>query len=162
MSRLALIIATLALAACATGPKFDASGVNRHLTPRLAAADVEPQQGARVMWGGVILSSSNLADATQLEVLSHPLGGNQRPDTDANPSGRFLVVKEGYLETADYAPGREITVVGTLTGKQEGKVGGAVYTYPVVRPDDIYLWPESSGRRSGPNVHFGIGVGIFR
>lgn len=162
MSRMIVaLLAAAALAACATGPSFDEAGVNRNVTPRLAATDATLGQGARVSWGGIILGSSNLKDATQIEVLGHPVGRNRRPDTAANPIGRFLILKEGYLETADYAPGREITVVGFLRGTQQGQVGGAAYTYPVVRPDDLYLWPKA-GLRRGPDVHFGIGVGIFR
>ncbi|HKJ89162.1 MAG TPA: Slp family lipoprotein, partial [Gammaproteobacteria bacterium] len=77
---------------------------------------------------------------------------------DKSPQGRFLAVNEGYLETADYAPGRRVTLTGPVTGLKKGLIGKATYTYPVVKVDDIQLWRKEQRYRPEPGFHFGIGV----
>lgn len=160
-----LLICTLLLAVgCAsTKPRFDTSSVTAGVTPQSTSAETVEQM-PEVLWGGVIVNSSNLADATQLEVLAYPLNDKQRPNTARAPIGRFLAVSPGYLETADYAQGRLITVRGRLQETAVGKIGEANYTYPVVDILDSQLWkPEDYARpASQPRVNFGIGVMIGR
>lgn len=148
----------LLLVGCAAGPRFDTKGVDQAVTPRQAAAEMPRVQGSRVLWGGVVVNSTNLAESTRIEVLAYPLDSSQEPNLDANPLGRFLVLKQGYLETADYSQGRRVTVIGTLSRVRQGKVGQANYQYPVVSADRIYLWPRA-GR--APRTQFHIGVGVI-
>ena len=54
------------------------------------------------------------------------------------------------------ALGREITVLGKLQGVEEGKIGDAPYSFPVLKADSVHLWPVGDDSR----VHFGVGVGI--
>ena len=75
---------------------------------------------------------------------------------DKPAQNRFVVRHAGYLETMVYAPGREITVIGTLQDVEEGKVGDASYRFPVLKADKIYLWPLGENSR----VRFGVGVGV--
>ncbi len=147
----------LLLAACASGPRFDTEGVDRSLTPTRAAAEADKLGAVPVLWGGVVIASANLEAATQIEVLAYPLDGEQRPDTSRPPLGRFLILKAGYLETAVYAPGRLLTVRGTLAGTREGRIGETRYTYPVVQPEHLYLWPQDEAIPE-TRLHFGIGI----
>lgn len=129
------------------------------LTPGEAVQRFDAFRDEKVVWGGLIVDGTNLEGATRLEILAYPLGDDNRPDTERQPFGRFLVRKEGYLELSDYTPGRTITVVGTLADTREGRVGQAPYTYPVIRPSQMHLWrPETAGGTYRPSVHFGIGV----
>jgi len=156
-----LVLATwtaLVLAACA-GPKIDDKGVDKALMPGNVVANADATRGQRVRWGGVIIDSSNLKDTTQLEVLAYPLDDRGLPLRDAAPIGRFLALKNGYLETTDYAQGRMVTVKGEVQGTRTGKVGAADYVYPVVAIDQIHLWDESHGR-GNTQFHFGIGIGV--
>lgn len=153
----ALILVTAALCGCANGP-LKTAGVATGLTP----ANVAERRGAvgkTVLWGGVIVAARNLAERTRLEIVAYPLDpGSQRPRVEAEPLGRFLAYQGGYLETAEFSPGRRITVRGTLTGFRTGYVGEAHYTYPTVRIEALELWPRGRDRDTGPNFHFGIGV----
>lgn len=160
LRRLCLLLLPLLVAACAANkPRFPTEGINAQVTPQAVTAG--KAAGQAVLWGGVIINSSNLANATQVEVLAYPLGENQRPDIDRPPSGRFLAVKPGYLETADFAPGRLITIRGEVTETTVGKIGQADYTYPVVRIEDSQLWKrESVAVDPRPRVSFGFGVMI--
>lgn len=152
-----LLLSSLLLSACATGPKYPTKGVEMSLTPQQAVTEADMQRGKNVLWGGMIVNSTNLDTRTRLEVLAYPLDSNQRPQIDEQPYGRFLLYKEGYLETVDYAAGRRITVLGRITGIQDGKVDESSYTYPVVEADQLYLWSRKEAS-SEPRVHFGIGV----
>ena len=152
-----MLLTTIILVACASSPSFDTAGIDTSLTPKQAVDRSQALQGEPVLWGGVVLVSTNLKDSTQLEILAYPLDSNQRPNREQNPLGRFLAVHEGYLETADYAQGRLITVRGTLANKRIGRVGEAEYTYPVVSIDQLHLWSKQSDS-SEPQIQFGIGV----
>jgi len=160
MLRYLLPLLGIALAACATGPNLDTTGVDPTVTPARAATDINAARNQRVQWGGVIVQTRNLKDITQLEVLGYPVDSKGRPQRNQAPQHRFLALHSGYLETADYAPGRMVTVVGTVTGTEEGKVGEARYVYPAVNAEQIYLWPRESdySGRSDPTFHIGVGV----
>lgn len=158
---LAVLCITLLLAACATTPPIDLKGADIALTPGEAVANIDSARGRRVAWGGTIVQTRNFKDTTEIEVLGYPLDNSARPETDANARHRFLVVRAGYLESADYRSGRLVTAVGTVTGTRKGLVGEAAYVYPVLQAEELHLWPIDERRRTNPNVHFGIGVGVI-
>jgi len=160
MSRMHLLPALLSLfVACASGPTFDTGGVDHSLTPRRVATELQESRGKQVLWGGVILAITNLKDSTRIEALAYPLDSNNRPQRDSDALGRFIIERPGYLETATYSEGRLITVRGTVSRTQSGRIGESDYAYPVVSAQQLYLWPRSGGY-DGTSVHFGIGVGI--
>ena len=146
------------LAACAsTPPALDTQGVMRSPSPQVfSSGDTEAGGETPLLWGGVIVSTANLSDYTQLEVLSYPLKG-LRPDTTKTPTGRFLIRHQGYLETIDYASGREVSAVGLVTEMQEQKVGEASYQFPVLADQQLHLWPVAKPQQE-PRLNFGFGV----
>lgn len=156
---LAATIAFALLGGCASGP-LPVEGVASDLTPKGVTADPAPATGRTVLWGGVVVAAKNLAERTRIEIVSYPLDSrSQRPQTDEPPGGRFMAYQEGYLETAEYRPGRRITVRGTVSGTEPGRVGEADYTYPTVEVESLELWPEQAAApRREPRFHFGIGV----
>jgi outer membrane lipoprotein len=155
---LVLLVATF-LNACATSPNFDTTGIDTSMTPKRAVDENQVLQSEPVLWGGVVINSTNLKDSTQLEILAYPLDSYQRPNRDQEPLGRFLAVHKGYLETTDYAQGRLITVRGTFGNKRVGRVGEAEYSYPVVNINQLHLWSKQSGSTE-PQIQFGFGLMI--
>jgi len=109
-----------------------------------------------VLWGGVIIGAENLSDHTDLNVLFFPLDKSQRPDMDKPPHNRFIARYKGYLESMVYAPGREVTILGSVQGIEDGKIGDAPYRFPVLKADKIHLWPMGQDSK----VRFGVGIGI--
>lgn len=156
-----VFICSLLLISCASGPGFSGADINSSLEPHTALQAGKAALGQTVLWGGRVIQAEPQADSTTLEILAFPLRGNQQPDTGKASQGRFLVVYPGYLEPADYSPDRLITVVGKLEDARDGKVGEAIYRYPVLRADDIYLWPQQT-TTGEPRVQFGVGIGIMR
>jgi len=137
-----LLTCCLLLAACSTIP------------PELKAPDVQPvsliqvvehpkrYQGWVVRWGGRILQLTNEANDTWVQVLSYPLDGKGRPETDATPEGRFLIHTHAFLDPAIYLPDKELTVIGTLAGFEERMVGKRKIHIPRVEARGWYLWPK--------------------
>ena len=154
-----LLAVLFLLSACASTPEFDTSGVDRSLTPQSVIAEADINRGKVALWGGTILDTRNQEDATVIEVLAYPLDGSYEPLLESKPLGRFIIRHPGFLEPTSYAQGRQLTVVGRISGSESGKVGDTSYTYPVIHDSQLHLWPQA-GERSRSNVHFGVGVGI--
>ena len=137
--------------------------VRAGLEPRLSFADImaapDAHLGKRVMLAGTILEAKNLPQGTRLEILQFPHTRRGRPETDAPSGGRFMVMSPLYLETAIYTPGRAITVAGQLTEVQSLPLGETLYRYPLLVPQELYLWSE---RNTQPQFHFGFGIGFSK
>ena len=154
-----LFILLLLVSACASRPTFNASGVDRSLTPQSVASRPQVATGRSVLWGGIILNTSNLKDSTQIEILAYPLDADGRPLTDSSPLGRFILDQAGYLEPATYAEGRQLTAVGTVSDTRAGQAGESGYNTPVITARQLYLWPPGQGR-DGVSVGGYIGFGV--
>jgi outer membrane lipoprotein len=153
-----VLLTLLLLTACAGEPK---RAVLPSPAPTAVAADIVRHKGRSVEWGGVIIAAENRRDSTWLELLAYPLNDAHKPRSGARPMGRFLAIHPGYLETADYAPKRWVTVVGRVRELRMGKVGKAPYRFPLVEIHRIDMWRDTGTRSSSePRVRFGIGVGI--
>jgi len=151
------LLALLLLAGCATTTRPIAG--DRSITPSQVAIGEVPQDGRRVAWGGVIVAATNLESSTELEILAYPLRSDGSPDLDAAPTGRFIARAKGYLETAEYAAGRRITIAGPLAGIRRGRVGEADYLFPLVQADELQLWRKQARSYPRSQLHFGVGVG---
>ncbi len=158
--RFYLLLFFAVLTGCASSPEFDTSQVDASLTPQSVIAEPDVSNGKVALWGGTILDTRNLKDTTRIEMLAYPLDGSNRPKLESKPLGRFIIEHQGFLEPTTYAQGRQLTVLGTISGTQSGQVGETSYSYPLVSERQLYLWPENSGSSNRSNVHFGIGIGV--
>jgi len=148
-----------ALAGCAS-PPFATEGYDRAIEPADVQAEPAAYVDRAVIWGGQIVRIDNLAERTRLEVIAFPLTSRDlRPRIEAAPGKRFRVYRDGYLESAEYEPGRSITVRGRIDGVESGRIGEATYDYPVVDADTLHLWPrtEISAQRPQSRINFGFG-----
>jgi len=155
----ALALVVLTIAGCASGPiEIDERAISvEPVTASQVAGNPDLARGT-VLWGGTIIGSANLDGGSQLELLAYPLDRTQRPQTGLISQGRFIVTSEAYLETVDFAEGREVTVLGDLEGTDEVTIGGARRELPVVGASQLHLW-TGSGPRERTGFSFGIGVG---
>jgi outer membrane lipoprotein len=138
----ALLLPVILVAGCATAP--ESLQPVPEVQPGVADAQANPQAaaGATVVWGGTIAAISNHGDGTRLEVLARPLDGVRRPVADDRSEGRFRVFFAGFLDPHVYAPLREITVRGRITGVAEGRIGEFPYRFPEVEAVSVHLWPR--------------------
>lgn len=158
-SKFVFLALVAVLTSCASTPDFDITQVDQSLTPKSVISEAEINRGKTVLWGGTILDTRNLKDATNIEVLAYPLDTSQRPLLESKPLGRFIIVHQGYLEPASYAQGRVLTVLGKVSGSRSGNVGESTYIFAVISSEQLYLWSPDSGRNQ-TRFHLGVGIGL--
>jgi outer membrane lipoprotein len=148
---LPIAAALLTVAGCATVPKpLQGDFVSD------SPAGTVPPDGARVRWGGTILSVEPKPGITCFQILARDLGETARPRlTRDHAEGRFLACRNGFYDPAIFERGREVTVTGNVSGNEIRKVGDYDYQLPRIAADTVYLWPE----RPQYEVAYGVGYG---
>lgn len=138
------VLLSVLLVGCALIPKPLHVEHEAGLLPFLDAIhDIEHHQNKSVRWGGVIVSVENKATETVIELVEYPLSSLAKPLVKEGGSrGRFRVHVDGFIEPQDYQIGRSLTVVGTLTGAEQGTIGEYEYLFASVKSDSYYLWKE--------------------
>ena len=136
------LLGILLVSGCATALSPE---VRREATPIQGYAQVrespETYRGKTLILGGEILEPRNRAEATVFAVLERPLDAFRRPREVDQTGGRFLVRFDRYLDPAVFAPGRQVTVAGVVTGTEAERVGEASYTYVSLEGLEVHLWP---------------------
>jgi len=122
----------------------------------------EAYTGKVVILGGKIISTTVNKEETWVEVLQQPLDRQYKPENQDVSYGRFIIVFQGFIDPAIYAPYRLITVAGEVTGKKVLPVKEIQYTYPVLSAREHALIKPEDYYDSQPQFHFGFGIGIFR
>jgi outer membrane lipoprotein len=162
--QVAILLLGAGLAACATVPA-PLQGQFANTTPR----DTR-NAGSAVRWGGEIIKVEPKADTTCFEILGRELDGSARPLSREANGGRFIACRAGFYDPEEFERGRDLTVVGQVTGTDHGKVGEFDYAYPHVAADAIYLWPKRSMYSRSPYYYdpwlygygpYGYGFGPF-
>ncbi|MFP4560804.1 MAG: Slp family lipoprotein [Thiohalorhabdus sp.] len=143
----ACVLAGLLLAGCASSipePIRDPEDGG----PSLAAvrADPDAHLGKTIRWGGEIVEVENRPEHTEMQVVAKPLEYDARPADRDRSEGRFLVRFPGFLDPAVYAPGRRITVTGTVEEMLTRDIGEYAYRLPLVEGDGSYLWTREEDR----------------
>lgn len=110
--------------------------------PSLSQVRANPDAyvGRRVRWGGTVESVQNRKTETWVELVRRELDSEGRPRDNDDSAGRFLAVLGGFVDPAVYAKGRQLTVVGMLTGTTAGSIGDYPYRFPMVRVETSWLW----------------------
>lgn len=116
-------------------------------------SEVENYFGARVRWGGQIISTNNKRDESQVEIVARELLSSGRPEQRDYSPGRFFAMIPGYVDPAIYSEGREITVYGVLTESVVANIGEYPYRYPLVRVEQHHLWQPLVERRYPHHYH---------
>ncbi len=132
--RLFIILLLIFTAGCSVVPKDIRRQADRAITIPMVQTAPDAFKGSKVIWGGIILSSKNLADKTVIEALQTPLDRTDRVINEEQSKGRFLIESKTYLDTYLYKPGKEITVAGIIRGITVQKIGEMDYAYPVLEP----------------------------
>lgn len=116
--------------------------------------DPDEYKGRIFILGGAIVSAVNMQDGTYIEVVEKPLDYRGRPEYTDISRGRFLVLYEGYLDTAVFSPGRDVTVAGEVIGTRVRHLGEINYSYLLLRSRGLYLLKQGNG----VPIQFGIGI----
>lgn len=132
--------------------------VDKNLSFQAVLANPDSFKGRTILLGGKIIETTPVEGKTRVTVLQFPLGFRDRPSVDSASEGRFIVEASGFLDPVVYSAGRQVTVAGTVEGKEVLPLGEINYTYPVVMSRELYLWPVEEGHYL-PQFYIGIGIG---
>ena len=143
LSGLLLLPAVVWLSGCAIGvPAAIKDGPGSSVTVAEVQKSEHQYIGARVRWGGTILSVRNRQTVTEIEVLGRVTNDSGEPDPDSDGEGRFIAEVRGFLDPSEYPKDRLLTIVGTLDRVETRPVGDYPYRFPIVNTMQRYLWPE--------------------
>lgn len=137
---LILTALSLVLTGCVSAPQglepkqFDALNLN----------NIQPQdydcRCVKVRLGGKVISATALKNQTKVEVLNQTVAYfSAKPMIDSHSNGRFIAYLNGFVDPENLKD-RYITVAGVLSGKEQGKIDQADYSYPVVQAHQYRLW----------------------
>lgn len=126
---------------------------DRSVTVDMVLASPDAHRNALVTWGGVLLNTRPREKYTSLEVSERPLDSRSRPRDENLSRGRFMARYNGFLDPTVFSHGKDVTVVGRVTGTETGRIGDYEYTYPVVTIEEYHLWEvrEDYGPPPPPN-----------
>jgi outer membrane lipoprotein len=157
------VVAFVLAAACSSQrvlPESLESLVDRTVTFQKILSAPESYQGKVVVLGGVVLKAKRLKDGTQIELLQLPLDTRERPILDRQQSqGRFLAVRQDFLDPATIVEGSAMTIVGEVSGAKIDYLDDVEYQYPVVTIKHIHPWPAPSYDNTQSRPRFSIGLG---
>lgn len=156
-----LILLWLAACASTISPEV-LKDVDQSIRFEALLKDPNAFQGKTILFGGDIIKTENSPDKTLIVVLQRSLNSNKKPSGGDRSAGRFIVSVPGFLDPAIFQPGRQITVVGMIAGKEVRALDDIEYSYPVIDKRHLYLWQRKSAVDTGPRVYFGFGAGIGR
>ncbi|MBM4034597.1 MAG: hypothetical protein FJ291_22875 [Planctomycetes bacterium] len=133
----------VALAGC-TSPLFPElqKRVQKDLAFPMVLQNPSQHVGAVVIWGGVILSTANRKEGTEVVVLETPLDSAGRPLSVRYSRGRFIARTPAFLDPEVFRRDRRVTFGGEVTGSETRPLGDTQYVYPVIKLLDHYVWSE--------------------
>ena len=104
--------------------------------------------GRTVMIGGTVIRAKRTGTGTELEVLQLPTA-KDGPLTEERlqSEGRFLALREAFLDPASLPEGTPITVIGTVTGETTRQLDESDYTYPILDMKHIIDWNSIAAQR---------------
>ena len=128
------------IVSCAPLSKETLRQADEKLTLREIQKDPQSYVGKTVLWGGVIVETTNKKNETLIKIMQTELDYEKRPKDLDKSAGRFLVRYLGFLDPAIYKQGREITAAGEVVGIEVLPLGTIQYVYPLIQAKEIHLW----------------------
>ncbi len=135
------LIACLLLSGCVSIPQ-EIQGSSRSLAEisyQDIQQDVSRFNGQEVRLGGKVLNVVNGQNETSFEVAVLPLDSSARPELGTAFQGRMIVKTSQFIEPLTLKD-RLITVLGTVSGITNGKVGEADYQYLTLSLQGYQVW----------------------
>ncbi|KML67396.1 Slp family lipoprotein [Pectobacterium peruviense] len=140
-ARLCMVAATaLLLSGCVTVPdaiKGTSPTPQDDLVRVMNAPQIYVGQESR--FGGRVVSIRNDVNKTRLEIASMPLDSGAKPRLDMPSEGRFIAYVNRFLEPVDFKD-QLVTVVGPITGTEQGAIGDKPYRYVVIDAQGYKRW----------------------
>lgn len=136
-------------------------GLEQEIDSSVSFADVKraPSEyiGRTVMFGGNVIKAKRTDAGTEVEVLQLPTAKEGGVTEERLQSqGRFLAVREQFLDPASVPAGTPITIIGTVTGETTRQLDESDYSYPILEIKHIIDWNSvASQRRRDRSPYYG-------
>lgn len=137
----------LLIASCSPFSKQTLRQVDTAVSFQEIQKDPDEFLNRTVLWGGTIIETRVEKNTTEIKVLQTRLDSSKRPEAPDLSAGRFIIRSEGFLDPAVYRPGRALSVVGSIKGKELLPMGEVMYSYPVIESRQMHLWEERAQYR---------------
>lgn len=140
-SLLTTLLASLFLSGCVAIPQ-NIKGNNSLLATanyQSINQDISRFKGQEVRLGGRVLNVVNTQHETLLEIAVLPLDESARPQLGSTYQGRIIVKANQFIEPLTLKDNL-ITVLGTVAGTTDGKVGEAAYKYLTLNLLGYQVW----------------------
>lgn len=133
-------LSALLLSGCVTVPE-DIRGTTDTPQMNLQAVQGAPQLyvGQESRFGGKVVAITNEQNKTRLEIATMPLDEGARPILGAASLGRIHAYVNGFIDPVDFK-GQLVTVVGPITGVEEGTIGQTSYKFVTVNVNSFKRW----------------------
>lgn len=96
--------------------------------------------GKTVKVGGIIVTTRNSKEGSQIEVVQFGLGKDDVPEESHPSGGRFLAVTPEYLDNMVYKVGLPVAIIGEVQGEKTMPLDKIEYNYPVVSITESHVW----------------------
>lgn len=128
--------------------------LEKQIDTSVAFADLQAAPGNYVgrviMVGGIVIKAKRTKDQTEIEVLQLPTeGGGPSTAERIRSEGRFLAVREEFLDPATVPSGTPITVIGVVSGSTTRPLDESEYTYPVLDIKHLIDWSAAASQHPG-------------
>lgn len=160
LSRTLLILMVAVLSGCASVLSSPVLKQEPQVAFETVQAYPEQSVGKLAVVGGTLLHIHVNSGESYLEVLEQPLDSSLRPIPGDASAGRFLIRMDGRPDPAVWSQDRLVTLAGRVEGVQMRPLGQTTYPYPVLKMEDVHLWPEAGRYYSSPIMGFSIGGGF--
>ena len=136
-------------------------GLEQEIDASVSFADLKraPSEyvGRTVMIGGNVIKVKRTEAGTEMEILQLPTEKEGTLTEERHRSeGRFLAVREAFLDPASFPQGTPITVIGTVKGETTRPLDESDYTYPILEVKHIIDWNSiAAQRRRDRNPYYG-------
>lgn len=127
-------------------------GLEKEIDANVSFADLKraPSEyiGRTVMIGGNVIKAKRTEAGTELEVLQLPTEKEGTlTEERLRSEGRFLAVREQFLDPASLPQGTPITVIGIVKGETTRPLDESDYTYPILEVSHIIDWNSIAAQR---------------
>ncbi len=120
-------------------------------------SDPDQYRGETLVLGGEVIHTRPNEKQSEIMVLHRPLDLETRPLSGKASAGRFLIRSDQFFDPEIYKKGAHLTLVGRVAGAEVRPIGQFAYTYPLLEPIEIKVWPRRAV--TYPRFHFGFGLG---
>ena len=131
--------------------------VDRNVSFADLQTDADNYVGRIVAVGGIVLAAKRTKERTEIEILQLPSKKGEFSTRDrVRSEGRFLAVREEFLDPASVPVGTPITVIGAVKGSTKRLLDEHEYIYPILEIKHLIDWNSVPSQDSGaqPSAFF--------